>query len=200
MSTPYYFPVKRGQTELDLTDVKSDGPVALKNTQVTIERDKNRAFTERGLEILSWGDVDVKNPDAVRDRITKFFNDCLDRSIKPTVSALALALGISRETVYRFVRGDVATERVYPADTVSYIRKAYQILDTLWEDYMINGQVNPASGIFLGKNHFGYRDVVDYTISPGAASASPSQEDLDRKYAELPAQDTELTEDPTELA
>ena len=188
-----YFPVQRNQTELDLSDIKSDAPAKLRTSEVTIDRDKNRLFTERGLEILSWGDINIKDPQQVRDRISRFFDDCIVKSIKPTVSALALSLGISRETVYRFVRGDITTERNYPADTVSAIRKAYQMLDVLWEDYMINGQVNPASGIFLGKNHFGYRDIVDYTISPGSTASAATPEELSQKYDALP--DTILSED-----
>ena len=31
---------------------------------------------------------------------------------------------------------------------------------------MLNGKVNPVSGIFLGKITFGYRDVQDYVITP----------------------------------
>lgn len=31
---------------------------------------------------------------------------------------------------------------------------------------MQNGKVNPASGIFLGKNMFGYKDVQDVVVTP----------------------------------
>ena len=31
---------------------------------------------------------------------------------------------------------------------------------------MQNGKVNPASGIFLGKNMFGYKDTQDVVVTP----------------------------------
>lgn len=174
------------QTELDLVDVKSEGTLNLRNTAVTVDRDKNVSFTERALQLISWGRIDLHDPDQVRSRINKFFQDCQDRAIKPSVSALALALSTSRDTLYRFVRGEASISRNYPVECVDLIRGAYQILDVLWEDYMQNGQINPACGIFLGKNHFGYRDVQEYSISPGIQPASISAADLESRYEELP--------------
>ena len=46
------------------------------------------------------------------------------------------------------------------------IRKAVDILEELWVDFMQNGKINPASGIFLAKNMFQYKDVQDVVISP----------------------------------
>jgi hypothetical protein len=63
------------------------------------------------------------------------------------------------------------------------------LFDSLWMDYMQNGQINPASGIFLGKNLFGYRDVVDYTLTPGTSASAPDTAELNAKYAALPDND-----------
>lgn len=45
---------------------------------------------------------------------------------------------------------------------------------------MQNGKINPASGIFLAKNQFGYRDVID--IAP--TQAPPLGEMQDQKQLE----------------
>ena len=31
---------------------------------------------------------------------------------------------------------------------------------------MLNGKINPASGIFLAKNWYGYKDVADVVVTP----------------------------------
>ena len=31
---------------------------------------------------------------------------------------------------------------------------------------MENGKINPVSGIFLGKNNFGYQDKTEYVLTP----------------------------------
>ena len=46
-----------------------------------------------------------------------------------------------------------------PRESADAIKKAYDFLGNLWENYMQNGKINPVSGIFLGKNNFGYNFV-----------------------------------------
>jgi hypothetical protein len=39
-------------------------------------------------------------------------------------------------------------------------------MEQLWENYMQNGKINPVSGIFLGKNHYGMQDKTEYVVTP----------------------------------
>ena len=39
-------------------------------------------------------------------------------------------------------------------------------MENLWEAYMNSGKINPVSGIFLGKNNFGYQDKTEYVLTP----------------------------------
>ena len=52
-------------------------------------------------------------------------------------------------------------------------------LEQLWEYYMQNGKINPVSGIFLGKNNFGYVDKTEHVIEP---RATLNESDLEQKY------------------
>lgn len=60
------------------------------------------------------------------------------------------------------------------------------MLEDLWQEYMQNGKINPASGIFLGKNMFGYRDQQEVVVTPnqplGEAESNPQ---LAEKYVDL---------------
>jgi len=190
-----YYPIQQRQTELDLSSVKSDAPARLRNTDIYIGNDKNRELTECGLEIWSWDDIDINNEDQLRERISKYFGFCVTNNIKPSVAGLALALNVSKETIFRMVRGDITSERKYTASTVKIIRKIYLLFDSLWTDYMQHGQINPASGIFLGKNLFGYRDVVEAVVSPGASASLPTPEELASKYDAIPALDDDVAPD-----
>jgi hypothetical protein len=59
-------------------------------------------------------------------------------------------------------------------------------LEEMWVDYMQNGKLNPASGIFIGKNFFGYRDVQDVVVTPNNPIGDPaSQKALEDKYLEV---------------
>ena len=56
-------------------------------------------------------------------------------------------------------------------------------MEILWENYMQNGKINPVSGIFLGKNNFGYVDKQEHVLTPTANSdADYSAEDIRKRY------------------
>ena len=56
-------------------------------------------------------------------------------------------------------------------------------MEILWENYMQNGKINPVSGIFLGKNNFGYQDKTEYVLTPNTQTdADYSAEDIRARY------------------
>jgi hypothetical protein len=51
---------------------------------------------------------------------------------------------------------------------------------------MMNGKVNPASGIFIGKNHYQYKDTQDVTIRPdNPLGEEPDQKAIEARLAEI---------------
>ena len=46
------------------------------------------------------------------------------------------------------------------------IKKQCAFIEEIWADLMLNGKINPASGIFLSKNWFDYKDVADVVVTP----------------------------------
>ena len=50
---------------------------------------------------------------------------------------------------------------------------------------MMNGKVNPVSGIFLMKNHFGYADKQEVVVSPkNGLGEIENQKQLEQRYIE----------------
>lgn len=93
------------------------------------------------------------------------------------------ALGVRRQTLLKWANGERRAEN---SDRGVLIKRAYEALAELWEDYMLNGKVNPVSGIFLGKNHFGYTDKQEVTLRPGQMEeAPPTPAELEEKYADI---------------
>ena len=70
-----------------------------------------------------------------------------------------------------------------PSEVANAIKKAYVSMENLWEIYMLNGKINPVSGIFLGKNNFGYQDKTEYVLTPnGQQESDYSTEDIKQRY------------------
>lgn len=113
--------------------------------------------------MVSWDmpPVDISDPEQVKNRITDYFVYCADNDRKPNMIGMANWLGVDRATVNSWKTGEYRASTHLPV-----VKKAVDIMEELWVDYMLNGKVNPASGIFLGKNMFGYKDTQDVVVTP----------------------------------
>lgn len=126
--------------------------------------------------------IDISDPAQVESRINQYFDFCEENDRKPNMIGMANWLGVSRDTVNSWKRGECRG-----GTHSDVIRKAIDILEEIWVDYMQNGKINPASGIFLAKNMFQYKDVQDVVLTPNQPlSDAQSAVDVAQKYAELP--------------
>lgn len=140
---------------------------------VNMEAGDNSRYTSHSLEIASLPPIDLNDPTAVWARIQEYFHIVVKNDMKPTLAGVSMALGMSRSQFYNWA---FETKRMN-SPQVEMAQKVYQILNSSWEDYMLNGKVNPASGIFIGKNNFGYSDEQKLTISNNSDSVREGRTD-----------------------
>ena len=172
-SSPQDKPVKRHRNRPDLANFG----------QEYAEPGDNARYIDFALGTWNMPTVDMENAEEVKERINWYFMRCRDHDMKPGVVGLANALGVSRQTLWNWKEG-VRRANV-TRESVDAIKKAYGFLEELWEDFMLNGKVSPPNGIFLGKNHFAYRDVQDVVIAPqNNAEQDMSAEDIAKRYIE----------------
>lgn len=142
----------------------------------------NSKYLGHALTIIRQPLIDLNDPEQVRERCEWYFEHCFKNDMKPTVSGLCNAFKITRQTLMTWRTG------TFRKDThQAIILEAYALMENLWEDYMQNGKINPVSGIFLGKNNYGYQDRQEMVLTPNPSQVT--QEDLatiEAKYAELP--------------
>lgn len=123
--------------------------------------------------------IDLADERQVQERIGWFFDYCMKADMKPTMSGLAMALGIESRSLRRWASGE------QPFSSSTSIKKATEFLENLWENYMLNGKVNPVTGIFIAKNQFGYKDRSESVVSL-EASAEHTPEELTEQATILP--------------
>lgn len=152
----------------------------------------NAKYMTVSLQLFNLPSIDLHKPEQVQERLTQYFQIHIEADLKPTVAGMAMALGIDRRRLWEIRSGALIgghTPVDLPRDSVDYIKKAYDYLETLWENYMNNGKINPVSGIFLAKNNFGYQDKVEHVLTPNMNnSADYSADDIRARY---------LTDSPT---
>ena len=103
-----------------------------------------------------------------------FLNACAECDVRPTMSGLALVLGVPRMTLLGMVNGTIKT------DNREVLIKWVQLLEITDEIAMKENKTNPVSAIFLAKNNYGYVDEVKHKI----VDEEESDEEIERKYRE----------------
>ena len=137
----------------------------------------NTKFLQKNLVLMNLPDINMKDAEQVAERLNYYFRFMAESDSKPTVSGMAMSLnGMSRQTLWAVAHdrgcGSDGYKLAVPREVTDLIKKAYKIMEVLWEDYMQNGKINPVSGIFLGKNNFGYQDKTEYVLTPNANNDS----------------------------
>ena len=146
----------------------------------------NNKYTTFALAIMQLPKIDIRDSESLGTRLTEYFQLCSDHDMKPAVAAMALALGMDRRRLWE-INNDVAGRNVtIPEECKDIIKMAYNSLEVLWEGYMTSGKINPVSGIFLGKNNFGYQDKQEYVVTPNTMGADTPREVIESKYDMLP--------------
>lgn len=153
-----------------------------------LQEGDNAKFLGVNIKLFNMPSIDMDDAEAVAQRLTDYFNLYAEHDMKPTVAGMAMALnGMSRRTLWAIVNdaptGGAGYTTALPFDVALLIKKAYKIMENLWEGYMNSGKINPVSGIFLGKNNFGYQDKTEYVLTPNAQNESDyDPDDIRQRY------------------
>ena len=172
-------PSPKTPTEIIKKPTRTDLP----NTIELPEGDNNK-YTTFALAIMQLPKIDYRDPQQLQARVIEYFQLCATHDMKPGVAAVGLAIGLDRRRLWEVRSG--TKNVVMPQECKDIINSVYDSLEVLWEGYMTSGKINPVSGIFLGKNNFGYQDKQEYVVTPNAMSQDTPVEVIEAKYDALP--------------
>lgn len=172
-------PVKNGQITTKKSRKRNSD-----NRMIQAEPGEMSRFIRHSLWSYYEEPIDISDPKQVEQRINDYFQHCMEDDMKPTVMGICNSLGITRATFHEWCSGGRR------ADThVDIIRKAKNFLEEMMESYMLNGKINPVTGIFLLKNNFGYQDKQEVVLKPSMdLGEETSPEELKHKYLEATGQ------------
>lgn len=153
-----------------------------------VKEGEHAKFTNINRELFNLPEIDLKNPQEVANRLDEYFSIFAKYDLKPTVAGMAYSLNcMSRTTLINVVKGTPTGGSGYtsalPKQVASIIKKAYFLMENNWESYMMNGKINPVTGIFLAKNNFGYVDKTETVLTPNTKPEEEySVEDIKKRY------------------
>ena len=170
-------PAKRQKKEKDMRKNNNPrGTPLLRPEMLQGEAGDMTKLLNLNIELGNMDEVDINDGEAVKKRINEYFALYAKYDLKPTVAGMGLALGVNRQRLWEIAndvkRYDTGKYANLPTLTRVSIKKAYSILENLWENYFNSGKINPVAGIFLGKNQFGYQDKQEYVVTPNVNDSS----------------------------
>lgn len=155
---------------------------------LSLEEGDNTRFMTVQMALLNMTEIDMESEVEVQERLNEYFALYAQYDMKPTVAGMAIALnGMSRQTLRAIAKdlptGSAGYKTALPQGVATLIKKAYFLLENLWETYMNSGKVNPVAGIFLGKNNYGYQDKTEYVLTPNQQSDNDySADEIRERY------------------
>lgn len=111
--------------------------------------------------VLYWYKRDiVKTDEECAERLNEFFRHVNETGEIPTVEKMCLALGTTRQTVYRWEMGELTQTRS------DIIKKAKEILAAIDAELVSNNKIPQVTYIFRAKNFFGLSDKTEVVLAP----------------------------------
>ena len=182
--------VKKEQKDVQVIKKKPRGgnsPV-IGDNGLMLEAGDNAKIMSINIALFNMQDIDMTDAQAVTGRLGEYFALYEQADLKPTVAGMAIALnGMSRQTLTAIahdrVTGSTGYKSALPPEVTATIKKAYKMMENMWETYMNSGKINPVSGIFLGKNNYGYQDKTEYVLTPNRQNDNDyDAEDIRQRY------------------
>ena len=188
MSEEIKKPVKRRKTNNHLKS-----PV-IGNNGLYIDEGDNTKFIELNREIFNLPDIDLHDNAQVMERLDWYFALYQRYDMKPTVAGMAMALGMSRHTMIAIKNdrytGGSGYKSALPTEVATSIKKAYFLMENLWESYSVQGKMNPVTSIFLAKNNFDYADKQEMVLTPNQNQDSDyNAEEIKARYLTTTSED-----------
>ena len=148
---------------------------------------ENARFVRHALASWNLPPIDISDPEQVQKRIGDYLSYCAENDRRPQIVGMCNWLGISRDTLNKWING--ATRSETHSDIV---KKAYEIMEEMWTDYMQYGKISPPTAIFLAKNWFNYKDVADVVVTPNNPMSGLDTETARKRLIEgVPQEDDE---------
>lgn len=163
-----------------------------------VEPGDNAKFLQVNIELFNMQKIDTRDVEQVQARLDEYFRLYAANDMKPTVAGMAIALGLTRQQLWAISHdqptGGAGYKTALPHEVADTIKKAYFLLENMWESYMSSGKINPVSGIFLGKNNFGYKDKTEYVVTPNVQQDNDYDPDSIRQRYLIDSADDSDTE------
>lgn len=152
-------------------------PMSVEKSNSASQKDISRIVSNT----LGWMKMQPPaDDDECEARLYEFFETCAARGEIPSVEKMALALGVTRQSLWNWENGlKSATER-----RREMIRRAKEALAAIDAELVYENKIQQVAYIFRAKNYFGMSDKTEVAIAPtDSLDPTTTAEQLKDRYA-----------------
>lgn len=155
------------------------------------EPGENTKYLKAAMAALDLEPIDCTDPEQVDRRMREYFINCAENDMKPTVAGMSSWLGIERTSLWKWRTGGGNRASSKKSRVIGPVIQRYMdAIEDMHIGFMMDNKVAPATGIFLAKNFFGYRDQQEVAITPNNPMGDDiSEEELQKRIVEGLAED-----------
>lgn len=130
--------------------------------------------------VMRWyGRKPVKTDEECAERLNEFFRTLAETGELPSTEKLALALGVTRQSIWNWENGIKAS-----AERTQMIQQAKELLAAMDAELVSRGKIPQVTYIFRAKNFFGMKDQTDVVVTPNNPIGAEVSENELRKRIE----------------
>ena len=184
-------PSNASEIKNDLTYEKSFTSIAniylSKDMGRTEQLNTANAIIASTLLTLTIPKPDMNDVQEVKKSVALYFQTCAEKNVRPAISGICVALGITRQQfleacetgqlTYRYAPSAIAL----PNDTWQFLVDIRSNYAAMIESFLETNMIHPSAGIFLLKNNCGYQDEITHNYNVNKTSVDLSA--LAEKYA-----------------
>ena len=156
------------------------------------EPGENRKMLANALEAWKRPRVDVRDTQAIADRIEEYLKYCMDNDVSPGIMACASWLGIPYHTLLDWYGGRSGTP-----EHQRIAARFYGIAQNILEQDLHEGNIDNISGIFLFKSLHGLKDTQEIVVKQSGTVNALSDSELIERSRRLPGAERLLSADDT---
>ena len=118
----------------------------------------------------------INDAKGVEKSCDEYFTLCETDGMKPSVSGLASALGTNRETLMKWLHGEIV-----PIQITDILNEYFSMIEIFDETALKDNKTNAVAGLFNMKNNYGYKDEVEHHV---IEDKKPSNAEIEQRYRE----------------
>lgn len=138
-----------------------------------MQKGDNAKFIKHSMIALDLPPVDIRDVNQVAERVRFYLDSCIKDDMRPTVAGVCLFIGIDVGTFWSWGSGRTQTK-----DHVALYKRIKALMNSIIEQQMAHGKLNPVSAIFLLKCHFGYQETNKIEVTTKKELPEAKSEDV----------------------